>query len=139
MAQTKKSLENKQQLHEAAINDMKIQEAGLQTLINNPETDEKLRHDYVIQLNKLQAGIAEQENLLQKVTLELEEKFLTNKIKSQQNVSQALAEFNSYFISSESQWYCIYSEQDRRHQPKVNVVSTWSLVQLTGLQIVIEN
>ena len=124
MAQTKKSLENKQQLHEAAINEMKIQEAGLQTLINNPETDEKLRHDYVIQLNKLQAGIAEQDNLLQKVIVELDEKFLTNKIKSQQNVGQALAEFNSYFISSESQWYCIYSEQDRRHQPKVNVVST---------------
>ena len=124
MAQTKKSLENKQQLHEAAINEMKIQEAGLQTLINNPETDEKLRHDYVIQLNKLQAGIAEQDNLLQKVIVELDEKFLTNKLKSQQNVSQALAEFNSYFISSESQWYCIYSEQDRRHQPKVNVVST---------------
>ena len=124
LAQTKKSLENKQQLHETAINEMKIQEAGLQTLINNPETDEKLRYDYVIQLNKLQAGIAEQDNLLQKVIVELDEKFLTNKLKSQQNVSQALAEFNSYFISSESQWYCIYSEQDRRHQPKVNVVST---------------
>lgn len=124
MAQTKKSLENKQQLHETSINEMKIQEAGLQTLINNVETDEKLRHDYVIQLNKLQAGIAEQENLLLKVTIELDEKFLTNKLKSQQNVSQALAEFNSYYISSESQWYCIYSEEDRRHQPKVNVVSS---------------
>jgi hypothetical protein len=124
MAQTKKSLENKQQLHENEINKMTIEQAGLQTLINNPELDEKLRHDYVILLNKLNAGLDEQRNNLQKVTLELEEKFLTSKIKSQQNVSQALAEFNSYYVSSESQWYCIYSEEDRRHQPKVTVVSS---------------
>ena len=124
MAQTKRSLENKQKMHEDEINRMSIEQAGLQTLINNPETNEKLRHDYVILLNKLNAGLEEQRNNLQKVTLELEEKFLTNKLKSQQNVSQALGEFNAYFISSESQWYCIYSEIDRRHQPKVNVVST---------------
>jgi hypothetical protein len=124
MAQTKKSLENKQQMYENTINEMDVQIAGLQTLINNPDTKDELRHDYVISLNKLTAGREEQKNLLQKVTLELEEKFLTNKIKSQQNVSQALNKFNAYFISSESQWYCIYSEEDRRHQPKVNVVST---------------
>ena len=124
MAQTKKSLENKQKMHEDEINHMSIEEAGLQTLINNIDIDEKLRHDYVIKLNTLQAQLAEQQNNLQKVTLELEEKFLTSKLKSQQNVSQALGEFNSYYISSESQWYCIYSEEDRRHQPKVNVVST---------------
>jgi hypothetical protein len=124
MAQTKKSLENKQKMHEDEINSMMIEQAGLQTLINNPDIDEKLRHDYVIKLNTLQAQLAEQQNNLQKVTLELDEKFLTSKLKSQQNVSQALGEFNSYYISSESQWYCIYSEEDRRHQPKVNVVST---------------
>ena len=124
MAQTKKSLENKQKMYEDKINTMKIEEAGLQSLINNPDTKEDSRHDYVIQLNVLKAGLDEQNNGLQKVTLELEEKFLTNKLKSQQNVSQALDEFNAYFISSESQWYCIYSEQERRHQPKVNVVST---------------
>lgn len=127
MAQTKKSLENKQKMYEDAINKMNVEEAGLQTLINNVDIDEKLRHDYVIQLNKLKAGLEEQKNELQKVTLELEEKFLTNKIKSQQNVSQALTEFNAYFISSESQWYCIYSEQERRHQPKVNIVSTTTM------------
>lgn len=124
MAQTKKSLENKQKMHEDEINRMSIEEAGLQTLINNPDIDEKLRHDYVIKLNTLQAQLAEQQNNLQKVTLELDEKFLISKLKSQQNVSQSLGEFNSYYISSESQWYCIYSEEDRRHQPKVNVVST---------------
>ena len=124
MAQTKKSLENKQKMYEDAINKMNVEEAGLQSLINNVDIDDKLRHDYVIQLNKLKAGLEEQKNELQKTTLELEEKFLTNKIKSQQNVSQALNEFNAYFISSESQWYCIYSEQERRHQPKVNIVST---------------
>ena len=127
MAQTKKSLENKQKMYEDKINTMKIEEAGLQSLINNPDTKEDARHDYVIQLNVLKAGLDEQNNGLQKVTLELEEKFLTNKIKSQQNVSQALDEFNAYFISSESQWYCIYSEQERRHQPKVNVVSTTTM------------
>lgn len=127
MAQTKKSLENKQKMYEDTINKMNVEEAGLQSLINNPDIDEKLRHDYVIALNKLKAGLDEQNNELQKVTLELEEKFLTSKIKSQQNVSQALDEFNAYFISSESQWYCIYSEQERRHQPKVNVVSTTTM------------
>ena len=127
MAQTKKSLENKQKMYEDKINTMKIEEAGLQSLINNPDTKDDARHDYVIQLNVLKAGLDEQNNGLQKVTLELEEKFLTNKIKSQQNVSQALDEFNAYFISSESQWYCIYSEQERRHQPKVNVVSTTTM------------
>lgn len=127
MAQTKKSLENKQKMYEDAINKMNVEEAGLQSLINNVDIDDKLRHDYVIQLNKLKAGLDEQKNELQKVTLELEEKFLTNKIKSQQNVSQALTEFNAYFISSESQWYCIYSEQERRHQPKVNIVSTTTM------------
>ena len=124
MAQTKKSLENKQKMYEDSINQMMIEQIGLQTLINDTKTDEKLRHDLVIKLDKLNAGLAEQKNELQKVTLELEEKFLTNKIKSQKNVSQALDKFNAYFISSESQWYCIYSEEDRRHQPKVNVVST---------------
>jgi len=124
MAQTKKSLENKQKMYEDEINKMNVEEAGLQSLINNIDIDEKLRHDYVIQLNVLKAGLDKQKNELEKVTLELEEKFLTSKIKSQQNVSQALNEFNAYFISSESQWYCIYSEQERRHQPKVNIVST---------------
>lgn len=124
MAQTKKSLENKQKMYEDEINKMNVEEAGLQSLINNIDIDEKLRHDYVIQLNVLKAGLDKQKNELEKVTLELEEKFLTSKIKSQQNVSQALNEFNAYFISSESQWYCIYSEQERRHQPKVNIVNT---------------
>ena len=127
MAQTKKSLEGKQKMYEDTINKMNVEEAGLQSLINNPDIDEKLRHDYVIQLNVLKAGLDEQNNELNKVTLEIEEKFLTNKLKSQQNVSQALDEFNAYFISSESQWYCIYSEQERRHQPKVNVVSTTTM------------
>ena len=103
---------------------MNVEQAGLQTLINNIDIDEKLRHDYVIQLNKLKAGLEEQKNELQKVTLELEEKFLTNEIKSQQNVSQSLNDLNAYYISSESKWYCIYSEPDRRHQPKVTVVAT---------------
>jgi hypothetical protein len=124
MAQTKKSLENKQKMYEDTINKMMVEQAGLQTLINNPETKDEVRHDYVIALNKLTAGLDEQKNELQKVTLELEEKFLTNKIKSQQNVSQALNDLNAYYISSESQWYCIYSEKERRHQPKVAKVST---------------
>lgn len=124
MAQTKKSLENKQRMYEQSINEMTVQITGLQTLINNPEIEESKRHDFVIQLNKLNAELAGQQNELQKVSLELEEKFLANKLKSQQSVSQALSEFNAYFISSESQWYCIYSEENRRHQPKVNVVST---------------
>jgi hypothetical protein len=127
MAQTKRSLENKQKMYEDKINIMKIEEAGLQSLINNPDTKEDARHDHVIQLNVLKAGLDEQNNELQKVTLELEEKFLTNKLKSQQNVSQALDKFNAYFISSESQWYCIYSEENRRHQPKVNVVTTTTM------------
>ena len=127
MAQTKKSLENKQKMYEDAINKMNVEEAGLQSLINNVDIDDKLRHDYVIQLNKLKAGLDEQKNELQKVTLELEEKFLTNKIKSQQNVSQALTDLNAYYISSESQWYCIYSEQERRHQPKVAKINSTTM------------
>lgn len=127
MAQTKKSLETKQKLHEDTINKMMVEQAGLQSLINNPDTKDDVRHDYVIALNKLTAGLDEQKNELQKVTLELEEKFLTNKIKSQQNVSQALNDLNAYYISSESQWYCIYSEKDRRHQPKVAKVSTLTM------------
>ena len=42
MAQTKKSLENKQQMYENTINEMDVQIAGLQTLINNPDTKEEL-------------------------------------------------------------------------------------------------
>ena len=73
MAQTQKSLQNKQKLHEDTINKMMVEQAGLQSLINNPDTKEDVRHDYVIALNKLTAGLEEQKNELQKVTLELEE------------------------------------------------------------------
>jgi hypothetical protein len=127
MTQHKKTLENKQKQYETELNQITIKIAGLQSLINNPDIDQTKRQDYVIELNKLQAEFASQENELQKVSLELEEKFLLNKVKSQKNVGKALAEFNAYFISSESKWYCIYSEENRRHQPKVNIVTTQTM------------
>ena len=127
MTTTKKALENKQKQYEIEINQITVKIAGLQAMINNPEVDQNRRQDYVIQLNQLQAEFASQQNELKKVELELEEKYLLTKVKSQQNVGKALADFNAYFISSESQWYCIYSEDDRRHQPKVNIVSTHTM------------
>lgn len=121
---TKRSLEKQKALIEQSINDLRVTRAGLQAMINDVGIDENTRKDLVINLNATQSQIDKQENELEKVSLELDEKFVQNQIKSQQNVSQALNDLNAYYISSESKWYCIYSEANRRHQPKVNVVAT---------------
>jgi hypothetical protein len=121
---TKRNLEKQKELLEKSINDLRVTRAGLQAMINDVNIDDSTRKDLVINLNATQSQIDKQENELEKISLELDEKFVQNQIKSQQNVGQALDDLNAYYISSESKWYCIYSEKNRRHQPKVNVVAT---------------
>lgn len=121
---TKRQLEKQKGLLEQSLNDLNITHAGLQAMINDQAIDDNARKDLVIKLNAVKSQIDQQKNQLQMIDLELEEKFLSSQVKNEQNVSLALNDFNAYYISSESKWYCIYSEIDRRHQPKVNVVST---------------
>ena len=106
---TKRNLEKQKELLEKSINDLRVTRAGLQAMINDVNIDDSTRKDLVINLNATQSQIDKQENELEKVSLELDEKFVQNQIKSQQNVGQALDDLNAYYISSESKWYCIYS------------------------------
>lgn len=121
---TKRSLEKQQQTLEKSLNDLKVTQAGLQAMVNDPNVDEVKRKDLVINLNAVMGQIEKEENDLQKTTLELEEKFLKKKISNEKNVVQALNDLNAYYISSEQKWYCIYAEKNRRHQPKVNIINT---------------
>lgn len=121
---TKRSLEKEKNRLEDSINNLTITKAGLQTMINDINIDETKRKDLVINLNAIDGQIQQQKNELEKVNLELEEKFIQSEIKNQTNVAFALNDLNAYYISSESKWYTIYSEQERRHQPKVNCIST---------------
>jgi hypothetical protein len=124
MATTKRVLENKQGLLEKSLNDLRVTKAGLQAMVNDPKVDETTRKDLVINLNATMSQIEKEEHELEKITNELEEKFLKKKLSNEKNVVQALTDLNAYYISSEQKWYCIYAEKNRRHQPKVNVVST---------------
>jgi hypothetical protein len=121
---TKRVLENKQGLLEKSLNDLRVTKAGLQAMVNDPKVDETTRKDLVINLNATMSQIEKEQHDLEKVTNEIEEKFLKKQLSNEKNVVKALNELNSYYISSEQNWYCIYAEPNRRHQPKVNIVST---------------
>lgn len=121
---TKRALEKQQNELISSISNLRITEAGLQAMINNPDIDDNVRGTHVIELNAVKAQISKQENDLKNVELQLEEKFLQKEIQNERNVSTALNEMNAYYISSESKWHCIYAEDNRRHQPRLNVVST---------------
>lgn len=124
---TKRNLEKQKDLLEKSINDLRVTVAGLQAMINDVNIDDATRKDLVINLNATDGQIQKQQNELEKVNLELEEKFIQSEIKNQTSVAFALNDLNAYYISSESKWYTIYSEPDRRHQPKVNNVTTTTM------------
>jgi len=124
MAQTKKQLEKEQNLLNETINSLKINKIGLETMLNDNKVEDNVKKDMQIQLNAINAQIESKQNELDKINLTLDEQFLKKQIKQHTSVAQALQELNAYYISSEKKWYCIYSETNRRHQPKVNVIDT---------------
>lgn len=121
---TKLKLEKEQNLLNETINGLKINKIGLETMLNDPNVDESTKKDLQINLNAIIAQVDTKMNELEKINLILDEQFLKKQIKQQTSVAKALEELNAYYISSEKKWYCIYTEENRRHQPKVNVVDT---------------
>lgn len=121
---TKRQLEKDQNLLNETINGLKINKIGLETMLTDPSVDESTKKDLQINLNAIEAQIATKTNELDKTNLTLDEQFLKKQLRQQTSVAKALEELNAYYISSEKKWYCIYTEENRRHQPKVNVVDT---------------
>jgi hypothetical protein len=127
---TKNALEKQSNELNKIVNDLKVNKIGLETMLKDDMLDELTKKDLSISLNAVDAQIAEKENELEKVKLEIEEKFLTKQLRNEENVKRALEDFNAYYISSEQNWYCIYSEENRRHQPKVNIVNTSTMLDM---------
>lgn len=92
-------------------------------LENNTITDQ-LRNDLKLDLTTKNAMLATANAELAKLETILEINYTNKQLKTEQNVVKALNDFNAYYISSERKWYCIYSEHNRRHQPKVTVVDS---------------
>jgi hypothetical protein len=121
---TKKQLEKDREEYNKEVNLLRINKIGLESMIQSMSNDDPAKKDLEINLNAINAQLASKENELEKVTLELEEQYIKKQLTTTQNVVKALDELNAYYISSEKKWYCIYSETNRRHQPKVNVIDT---------------
>lgn len=106
------------------INDINDEIVGINIQLGSELTSEERKLQLQLELATKTQMLATTEHELKKFQLELEEKYLTKQIKTEQNVVKALNDFNAYYISSERKWYCIYSEHNRRHQPKVTVVDS---------------
>jgi hypothetical protein len=121
---TKKQLEKQIDINENKISDIKARINNTSILLASDKIPEEQKILIQLELNADQSLLAATEQELKKLRLDLEERYLTQQIKTEQNVVKALNDFNAYYISSERQWYCIYSEHNRRHQPKVAVVDS---------------
>lgn len=121
---TKKQLEKQTDELNREINLLRVNKIGLEAMLKDEKVDEATKKDLEINLNAINAQIASKENELDKTKLQLDEQYIKKQLTSTENVVKALDDFNAYYISSEQKWYCIYSETNRRHQPKVNVVNT---------------
>lgn len=121
---TKKQLEKQTDELNREINLLRVNKIGLEAMLKDEKVDEPTKKDLEINLNAINAQIASKVYELDKAKLQLDEQFIKKQLTSTENVVRALDDFNAYYISSEQKWYCIYSETNRRHQPKVNVVNT---------------
>ena len=124
---TKKQLEKQQDEYNKEVNMLRINKIGLESMIQSMTDEDPAKKDLEISLNATNAQIATKENELEKVNLQLDEQYVKKQLTTTQNVVQALDQLNAYYISSERKWYCIYSETNRRHQPKVNVIDTLTM------------
>lgn len=124
---TKKQLEKQQDEYNKEVNMLRINKIGLESMIQSMTNDDPAKKDLEISLNATNAQLAIKENELEKVKLQLDEQYIKKQLTTTQNVVQALDQLNAYYISSERKWYCIYSETNRRHQPKVNVIDTLTM------------
>lgn len=124
---TKKQLEKQQDEYNKEVNMLRINKIGLESMIQSMTDNDPAKKDLEISLNATNAQLATKENELEKVKLQLDEQYVKKQLTTTQNVVQALDQLNAYYISSERKWYCIYSETNRRHQPKVNVIDTLTM------------
>jgi hypothetical protein len=122
---TKKAMEKKFQEIEKIVDEMKLKAIGLKHMLNEAVDDKK--QDIQIQLDSLNAQIKEKDLEKSKIGLELDEKYVKNQLSTIQNVVKSLESLNAYYISSQRKWYCIYAEENRRHQPIVNEIDTLTM------------
>ena len=121
---SKKQLEKQIDMNERKISDIKTRLHSNNILLSSDKIPEEQKIMIQLEINGDETLLAATEQELAKLRLDLQEKYLTQQLKTEQNVVKALTDLNAYYISSERKWYCIYSEQNRRHQPKVTVVDS---------------
>lgn len=92
--------------------------------LDNNTISAEIRNTLELDLIAKNAMLATANAELAKLETILKINYTNKQIKTEQNVVKALNDFNAYYISSERKWYCIYSEHNRRHQPKVTVVDS---------------
>lgn len=121
---SKKTLQNKIERLSAEIEKLNRDIAEHDSIIGMSNIPQAVLNQHILEKHKLVGRLHETQNELKDATNTLETKYVTDAIRTQNAVESSLKNFNAYYISSESNWYCIYSEPNRRHQPKVTVVST---------------
>jgi len=125
---TKKALEKQVQDLFKQISDMSVKALGLKHMTSDQSISTiEQKQDYQIQLDSLNAQINELDNKRKKLTLELDEKYVKNQLSTIQNVVKSLESLNAYYISNQRKWYCIYADENRRHQPIVSEIDTLTM------------
>ena len=121
---TKNKLEKDKSQLLATITDLTVRMRGIESMLDDATSNEQTKKDLTIKLDSLKSEINLKQNEKEKIELELEEKFIKNKLTTNQSVAKTLESLNAYYISSKKKWYCIYAEPNRRHQPVVNEIDT---------------
>ena len=121
---SQKQLQKQIDICKAKISDIQDEITGINIQLNSELTTEERKLQLQLDLATETSKLASTEYELKKLELELQENYLVRQLKTEQNVVKALTDLNAYYISSERKWYCIYSEPNRRHQPKVTVVDS---------------
>ena len=95
---TKNKLEKDKSQLLATINDLTVRMRGIEAMLDDTTSNEQTKKDLNITLNSIKSQISEKENLKEKIELELEEKFIKNKLTTNQSVAKTLESLNAYYI-----------------------------------------